>query len=267
MGRIRLLNAHEINARVKSVIVTEKWKGVTLLLYKDARCDMAILDKQYGQNNWQVEYQMVGSQMFCTISIWDAEKGQWIKKQSNGVESNTEAEKGQASDAFKRAGFMVGIGRELYTAPDIFIDCAGEGEITLDKEKSYNGKEKYRCNCEFTVTDIDYDEHRNICYLVITKKYRKNESVCLTWGKKQTNSEQNDEPKLQIGVPNAEEVQKPANTEQTNVPQYVTFYDTLLKKCNDETKLKALLKECGAHKKSDINALVYKMVEKRLNEE
>lgn len=261
---VRLLEAHEINARVKSVICTDRWKGVTLLLYKDARCDMAILDEQYGQNNWQVDYQMVGSQMFCTISIWDADKGQWIRKQSNGVESNTEAEKGQASDAFKRAGFMVGIGRELYTAPDIFIDCAGEGEITSQKDNY--GKEKLKCNCEFTVTDIDYDENRNICYLVITKKYRKNESVCLTWGKKQTTSKQNNEPKLQIGVPSAEKVQNQANTEQTKVPQYVTFYDSLLKKCNDETKLKALLKECGAHKKSDINAFVYNMVEKRLNE-
>ena len=261
----RLLEAHEIKARVKSVIVTDKWKGVTILLYKDARCDMAILDEEYGPTNWQDEYQMVGSQMFCTISVWDAVKNQWIRKQSNGVESNTEAEKGQASDAFKRAAFMVGIGRELYTAPDIFIECAGEGEITNQRD-NYSGKDKYKCNCDFTVKEIDYDGNRNICYLVLAKTYRKKESICLTWGSKQTHGKQKEEPKPQIGVPKADEALEPANTEQTKEPQYVVFYNALLNKCGDEEKLKTLLKQCGAHKKSDINAFVYGQVEKHLNE-
>lgn len=146
---MRLLRANEIECRVGQQS-KDKTK-YSVLLYKTARCDMAILDEVYGENNWQVEYQMVGSQMFCTIKIWDEDKHQWIAKQSNGTESNMEAEKGQASDAFKRAGFMLGIGRELYSAPRIWLD-AGIDQYSLE------------------VTEIEYDENREIKKLVISSK-------------------------------------------------------------------------------------------------
>ena len=64
---------------------------------------------------------MINGNLFCTVEVWDEEKKEWISKQDVGKESYTEKEKGQASDAFKRACFNLGIGRELYTAPFIWI--------------------------------------------------------------------------------------------------------------------------------------------------
>ena len=114
---MRELRADEIEVRVAQC----GQKGVSLLLYKDSRCDMRILDETFGVMGWRDSYQSINGELFCTIEVWDAEKSQWIAKQSNGTPSNMEAEKGRASDAFKRAGFMLGIGRELYTAPFIWV--------------------------------------------------------------------------------------------------------------------------------------------------
>lgn len=114
---MRELRADEIEVRVAQC---DK-NGVSLLLYKDSRCDMRVLDETFGVMGWRDSYQSINGELFCTIEVWDAEKSQWIAKQSNGTPSNMEAEKGRASDAFKRAGFMLGIGRELYTAPFIWV--------------------------------------------------------------------------------------------------------------------------------------------------
>lgn len=112
----RDLKATEIECRISQV----KENGLTLLLYKDARCDMNILDETVGAYNWQRSHSRDNAN--CTVSIWDEEKKQWISKEDTGTESNTEAEKGLASDSFKRACFNWGIGRELYTAPFIWIE-------------------------------------------------------------------------------------------------------------------------------------------------
>lgn len=147
----RLLRADEIECRVQSV----KPQGLVLLLYKDARCDMNILDETVGVMNWKKSYQLIDGQLFCTIEIWDDEKKQWIGKQDVGVESNTEAEKGRASDAQKRSAFAFGIGRELYTAPFIWIssqDC-----------RIKDG----RCYDKFVVSHIAYDKGRRISELEI----------------------------------------------------------------------------------------------------
>ena len=85
---------------------------------------MRILDQVFGPGNWQRTHEVINGNLFCNIDIWDAEKRAWVRKQDVGVESNTEKEKGQASDAFKRAGFNVGIGRELYTGPFIYVELA-----------------------------------------------------------------------------------------------------------------------------------------------
>ena len=149
----RKLKASEIDARVATV--TEK--GCSILLYKDARTDQNILDETVGCLNWQRSHQLIGDRLYCTVSIWDAEKNQWVSKQDVGTESYTEKEKGQASDSFKRACFNIGIGRELYTAPFIWIkNC----DI---KEK--NGK--YTTYDRFKVDSIGYDEEGNINKLVI----------------------------------------------------------------------------------------------------
>jgi hypothetical protein len=168
MAEIRLLRADEIETRVQSIIKTSKGVGAILLLYKDARVDMKILDEAYGVNNWQRTHEVINGNLFCNIDIWDPEKKAWVRKQDVGVESNAEKEKGQASDAFKRAGFNVGIGRELYTAPLIWINLADD-EYT--SEKSGNREVyKLKANVKFTVADIKYDEERVINYVAITDK-------------------------------------------------------------------------------------------------
>lgn len=142
--KIRLLTAGEIECRVGSGGKKgDKW--CTILLYKDARVDMRMLDEVFGPSNWKRTHELINGNLFCTVSIWDSEKNEWVGKQDVGVESYTEKEKGQASDAFKRACFNWGIGRELYSAPTIFI--------SLSEDDYKNGKLATR----FRLTDIAYN--------------------------------------------------------------------------------------------------------------
>lgn len=125
----RALRADEVECRIGTV---KDGKGVSLLLYKDARCDMNILDETVGSMNWQKRYSRDNAN--CEVGIWDESKSQWIWKEDTGTESNTEKEKGLASDSFKRACFNWGIGRELYTAPFIWIQGAGKYDRFWVKE-------------------------------------------------------------------------------------------------------------------------------------
>lgn len=156
----RLLKADEISARVQSV--TDNG-GAIILLYKDARVDMALLDETFGQMNWTREHTAIGGKLFCTISIWDETRG-WVSRQDVGVESNMDATKGEASDAFKRAGFNWGIGRELYTAPFIFINL-GADEWYTDK-----GRAKVKSSFRLTVKEIGYNDQREINRLILTDR-------------------------------------------------------------------------------------------------
>ncbi|KHD35184.1 hypothetical protein NL50_14925 [Clostridium acetobutylicum] len=157
MADIRLLKASEIECRVQSV----KKNGCILLLYKDARCDMKILDETFGALGWEREHQLINGNLFCTVRIYDTDKKMWISKQDVGTESNTEKEKGQASDSFKRACFNFGIGRELYTSPFIWISL-NEGEISENK-----GKVQLSNKVHFKVKSIGYNEEREINRLEI----------------------------------------------------------------------------------------------------
>ena len=148
---VRLLRADEIDARISSVA---KW-GVQLLLYKDARCDMNILDETFGPENWQRKHKLINGNLFCSVGVWCKDK--WVWKQDVGVESYAEKEKGQASDSFKRACFNWGIGRELYTAPTMFVYARD-----LKTLEEYNGK--WTCKDYFRVTEIQYDD-RKICFV------------------------------------------------------------------------------------------------------
>ena len=154
---IRTLRADEIECRVQQV----KGNGCVLLLYKDARCDMRILDEVFGVDGWEREHQVVNGNLYCTVRIWSEKRNQWISKQDVGTESNTEKQKGEASDSFKRACFNIGIGRELYSAPFTWI--------TLNKEEvsEKNGKHALNYKVKFSVKEIEYDEHREISKLVI----------------------------------------------------------------------------------------------------
>ena len=155
----RLLNADDIDCRVAQAGVMNNGAWCSVLLYKDARCDQRLLDETVGAYNWQRQH--LRDNANCIVSIWDDEKEQWISKEDTGTESNTEAEKGLASDSFKRACFNWGIGRELYTAPKIFITL-NEGEYTNN-----GGKVKVTTKTVFKVQEIGYDERRNINLLVI----------------------------------------------------------------------------------------------------
>jgi hypothetical protein len=129
----RLLRADEIELRVGNV----SKNGCTLLLYKDARCDMAILDETVGPMFWGRDHKEIKGVMYCGVSIYDDGQCQWVTKWDAGTESFTESQKGEASDSFKRSCVNWGLGRELYTSPMIFHTC-GTSEYT-DK----NGKKKY----------------------------------------------------------------------------------------------------------------------------
>lgn len=164
--KFRALKASEIDCRIQSIGQNKTGAvGTTILLYKDARVDMNILDETVGAMNWQREHSVVNGNLYCTISIWDEVKEQWISKSDVGTESNTEKEKGQASDSFKRAGFNWGIGRELYSAPFVYIQ--------LDKSEYIERNGKLTSNAKFKVKDIAYDENRNIVRLVVVDSKRK----------------------------------------------------------------------------------------------
>lgn len=168
---IPLLTADDIECRVQSVSRSKNGRvGAVLLLYKDARVDMRILDQVFGPGNWQRTHEVINGNLFCNIDVWDAEKGAWVRKQDVGVESNTEKEKGQASDAFKRAGFNVGIGRELYTAPFIYVEL---GDNEFFSEGQQNGRrEVLECysSTRFSVSHVAYNDRREICELVIVDR-------------------------------------------------------------------------------------------------
>lgn len=150
----RKLRADEITCRVGQI----KDNGLTLLLYKDARCDMNILDETVGAMNWKREH--TRDNRNCVVSIWDEDKQQWVPKEDTGTESNTEAEKGLASDSFKRACTNWGIGRELYTAPFIWI--------SKDKCDITKLRDKFKCSDKFSVAKIEYTESGTIKNIAIT---------------------------------------------------------------------------------------------------
>lgn len=131
--KFRKLYASEIDCRVSTVTQ----KGCSILLYKDARVDQRLLDETVGPYNWQRNHEVINGNLFCNVGVYVERAdgyGEWVWKQDVGKESYTEKEKGQASDAFKRACFNWGIGRELYTAPFIWI---GADDVNIQMK---NGK-------------------------------------------------------------------------------------------------------------------------------
>lgn len=153
----RKLKKNEIECRINTI----NDKGLSLLLYKDARCDQNILDETVGPMNWERAHSRDNKN--CTVSIWDDNKQLWVSKEDTGTESFSEKEKGLASDSFKRACFCWGIGRELYTAPFIWIP-ATDCNIRTGK----NGKPA--CYDGFSVTDIGYDKDGTINMLAIRNR-------------------------------------------------------------------------------------------------
>ena len=165
----RTLLADEIECRVG----TTTDKGVSLLLYKDARVDMRLLDEVVGCMNWKREHAVVNGNLYCTVSIYNEDTHEWVSKQDVGVESNTEKEKGQASDAFKRACFNWGIGRELYTSPFIWVNLG-------TNEWRPNATGRKQPAVRFKVSEIAYTDGK-VSHLVIVDDSGK---VRYTYGNK-----------------------------------------------------------------------------------
>ncbi len=157
---VRLLKADEIECRVS--VINEK--GLSLLLYKDARVDQRILDETFGAFGWKRSHQCIDGNLYCTVEIFDKETGQWIAKQDVGTMGYTEKEKSQASDSFKRACFNWGIGRELYSAPFIWIPS---GKASIQVKEGRDKEKRYYCNERFYVASIEYSKGREITSLVV----------------------------------------------------------------------------------------------------
>ena len=201
----RLLNAEEIECRVSTV----SEKGLSLLLYKDARADQRILDETVGPMNWQRFHTRENAN--CIVQIWDAEKDQWISKEDTGTESFTEKEKGLASDSFKRACFNWGIGRELYTAPFIWVSA---DKCKIDPK----GGGKFTTYDKFEVDAISYDKNRNVESLKI--KNAKTGAVVYSKGTREANKPTKQPPKSKTGAtdtPAKETPKKAVKNEMTDI--------------------------------------------------
>lgn len=221
--QIRLLHANEIECRVGYI----NEKGLSLLLYKDARIDMKILDEVYGASNWQRRHELIGGNLYCTVSVWDAEKGQWISKQDVGTKSNTEKEKGEASDSFKRACFSHGIGRELYTAPFIWISA---GKTAIRKEGN-----RYITKDTFEVKRISYNENREITGLLVINQD----------GREVYHLEDRKTEKREIPAQNADFLQKAAGPEmgKAQVQGQVQIQEQEQRQVQEKIRMEALNKE------------------------
>lgn len=237
---MRLLKANEIEVKVKQV----KENGLVALLYKTARTDMDVLDEEYGAENWQCEYEEIKGNMYCKIGIWSDKRSQWIWKQDCGIESREDGEgnekKGEASDAFKRAGFKWGIGRELYTAPFIWISS----DVATIKQYG----QKYICNDKFSVKHIAYNDNREIIALEIVNQKNK---VVYTFGTKT--------PIVMQKNDDTEEKKEPVNKNSVNgvsiqCQREINDADTLVeltnvyKKYEHTEPLEALKSSCAAKK-------------------
>jgi hypothetical protein len=163
MKTIPLLTKDDIEVKVKQV--TEK--GAVALLYKTARVDMAILDEVFGSENWTDDYKEIKGNLYCGIGTRQDATQAFVWKWDCGIESREDEEgnqkKGEASDAFKRAGFKWGIGRELYTAPFIFLNVETKESSSEGKKKTYELQNRY---AKFEILEIEYED-RKISKVVI----------------------------------------------------------------------------------------------------
>lgn len=157
-----LLQSEDIEVKVKQVGA----KGAVALLYKTARTDMAMLDTHVGALNWKTDFKEIKGNLYCDVSIWDSEKAQWVTKSDCGIESRADSEgnqkKGEASDAFKRACVQWGIGRELYTAPFVFLK--------VETEKTDKGFKLKNAFAKFNVAAIGYENGAILSLVVCDNK-------------------------------------------------------------------------------------------------
>lgn len=236
--KFRNLRADEIDCRVAAVKLPENGKngGLSLLLYKDARVDQNILDETVGPMNWQRRHTRDNAN--CIVSLWDEDKKQWIEKEDTGTESFSEAEKGLASDSFKRACFNWGIGRELYTAPFIWIPADKCGIYS----RQTTGKTVGVCNDKFYVTFITIRDGR-IIQLVINNA-SKNNQVVFSYGVKPDDVGEKKEEKRE------EKREEPAPVKIKLTPMWVSELEALIGRA--DVDLTVILNGFGVQSLDDI---------------
>lgn len=150
MKKIRTLKANEIEVRTAMV----KDGKATQLLYIDSRAATDLLDETYGMENWTIEYKDVAGQIYGRLSVYDTETNRWVFREDTGSPANIEKEKSLASDIVKRCIVRFGV-TELYSTPKIVIPDDGYG------------------NSGYKVSEIDYNEYREITHLVIVNRFNK----------------------------------------------------------------------------------------------
>lgn len=210
----RPIRADEVDVRIARVL--RNGTGLQLLFYKDARVDQNILDETVGAMNWQRHHARDNAN--CIVSIWDEDKKQWVSKEDTGTESNTEAQKGLASDSFKRACFNWGIGRELYTAPNVLLFNKGNNNLF----KVENGK----CYDRFTVTELDV-KNGYITHVVVSNESL-NKAVYV-WDRAQ-------KPEQQPEQPQKPEEQQPEEPQKDSEVAEVDVRIEVMKDWNSRTK-------------------------------
>lgn len=189
---MRTLKASEIEVRVGHKI--KNTNNVSMLLYIDSRAVTKYLDEWVGPFNWQTEFNTAGPLVVGKLGIWDDNKQQWVWKSDTGSESNIEAEKGLISDTYKRLLSRWGV-TELYSAPDIVLADDGYG------------------NSGYKVSEIEYNEDREIIHLVITNRFGKE---MFRWN---------------IGKPISQPTTQPTSTEEKNDNPVVSNQDALKAFC------------------------------------
>lgn len=163
----RKLNASDVEVRIGNQKKNDAGKviGYSLLLYKNCRIDMAVLDEAVGPMNWQRKHTEIAGNIYCSVGI-RTENGEWIWKEDCGFCASPNGEmanKGTASDSFKRACFNHGIGRELYTTPFIWVNSSDT-------------------TARYEVSEMEVSDDRVITKLVIVNSKDKSEVFSFSAG-------------------------------------------------------------------------------------
>lgn len=236
---MRKLRADEIECRVAQV----SSKGCSLLLYKTARVDRAILDEEFGAMGWQNDFKVIDGKMYGGIGVWHNDLDEWIWRWDCGTESNTEAEKGQASDCFKRAGFKWGIGVELYTAPFIWLNVDTAKDEFASKKA---GKDVYKLADKFAKYSVKSIEYNNDAISNLEIVDDKGNTV-YSMGKKVTKTTQKTEEKV---VEPVETIKTGSNDiiaiglrASNNMKELLAVYNENKTQIESDPNLKSIFKE------------------------
>lgn len=211
MKKIRTLNPEEIELRVSHV----KDGVANHLLFIGSRAATNLLDETYGMGNWNLEYKEVNNTIYGRLSIWDEEHGRYVYREDTGEEANISKDKSLASDILKRLIVRFGVS-ELYTAPRIQISDDGHG------------------NSGYKVSEISYNENRQITHLVIVNRFNKE---AFRWDKDQTSIKTLSNPLSEKQISNERTTDPNTNSNEdgiSNEVRLIAFRDTIQGKVDDE---------------------------------